>query len=129
HWATSGFVDGGSLPALARWGSTAENFWRLPVDTPSLRADRLDRLHAILPPFLTGRAAPALARTTGRLDLHTTSALPDTLTLPDQRPHPVLPPRTIGPARVAGVLTAALLLPCALRVAPPPADFHPTPPR
>ncbi|KJS51376.1 hypothetical protein VM98_37510, partial [Streptomyces rubellomurinus subsp. indigoferus] len=67
HWATGGFVDAGSLPALARWGSTAENFRRLPADTTSLRAERLDPPHGIPRPSLTGRAATALARAKRRL--------------------------------------------------------------
>ncbi|MGA5822802.1 hypothetical protein ACPC54_33695 [Kitasatospora sp. NPDC094028] len=114
HWMTSGFVDGGSLPALARWGSTAENFWRLPVDPASLHVDRLDRTQGALSSFLTGRDATTLARTTGRLDLHTTSGLPDLLTRADERYRAVLPLSTIGPAGVAGVATVVLFLAAAL---------------
>ncbi|MER7844000.1 hypothetical protein ABTZ03_08620 [Kitasatospora sp. NPDC096077] len=114
HLMTSGFVDGGSLPALARWGSNAENFWRLPIDTSALQADQLDRTRAILSSFLTGRDATAMANDTGRLDLHTTSLLPDLLGRADDRYRASLPLSTIGPAGVAGVATVVLFLAAAL---------------
>ncbi|MER7671693.1 hypothetical protein ABTY61_24995 [Kitasatospora sp. NPDC096128] len=114
HWMTSGFVDGGSLPAMAHWGSNAESFWRLPVDTASLHADRLDRTRGVLSSFLTGRDATALANATGRADLHTSSSLPDILTRADERYRASLPLSTIGPAGVAGVATVVLFLAAAL---------------
>ncbi|MEV7600708.1 hypothetical protein AB0O91_25385 [Kitasatospora sp. NPDC089797] len=114
HWMTTGFVDGGSLPALARWGSSAENFWRLPVDTSSLHADRLDHTRGVLSSFLTGRDATAMAGLTGRLDLHTSSGLPDILSRANDRYQASLPLSTIGPAGVAGVATVVLFLAAAL---------------
>ncbi|MFD8750005.1 hypothetical protein ACFV0O_03310 [Kitasatospora sp. NPDC059577] len=114
HWMTSGFVDGGSLPAMARWGSGAENFWRLPVDAASLRADRLDRTRGILGSFLTGRDATALAGATGRPDLHTSSGLPDLLGRADARYRAAMPLSAIGPAGVAGVAVVVLFLAAAL---------------
>ncbi|MFD4656729.1 hypothetical protein ACFWP2_14015 [Kitasatospora sp. NPDC058444] len=114
HWTTSGFVDGGSLPAMVRWGSTAENFWRLPVDPASLRADRIDRTRDVVRSFLTGRDATALVDGTGRADLHTVSGLPDVLTRADERYRASLPLSTIGPAGVAGVATVVLFLAAAL---------------
>ncbi|MFJ2189779.1 hypothetical protein ACIOJE_17835 [Kitasatospora sp. NPDC087861] len=114
HWMTSGFVDGDSLPAMARWGSNAENFWRLPVDTASLHADQLDRTRSILSSLLIGRDATALAGATGRRDLHTSSGLPDILSRADDRYQASLPLSTIGPAGVAGVATVVLFLAAAL---------------
>ncbi|WP_331744116.1 hypothetical protein [Kitasatospora sp. NBC_01300] len=114
HWMTSGFVDGDSLPALARWGSNAENFWRLPVDAASLHADRLDRTRGILSSFQTGRDATALADATRRADLHTSSGLPEILSRADDRYQASLPLSTIGPAAVAGVATVVLFLAAAL---------------
>ncbi|MFJ9770370.1 hypothetical protein ACIRVF_03905 [Kitasatospora sp. NPDC101157] len=114
HWMTSGFVDGNSLAALARWGSNGENFWRLPVDPASLRADRLDRTRDTLRSFLTGPAATALAGAAGRHDLHTVSGLPEILTRADERYRAALPLSTIGPAGVAGVATVVLCLAAAL---------------
>ncbi|MFD4535394.1 hypothetical protein ACFWNL_09665 [Kitasatospora sp. NPDC058397] len=114
HWMTSGFVDGDSLPALARWGSNAENFWRLPVDAASLHADQLDRTRGILSSFLTGRDATALADATRRTDLHTSSGLPEILTRANDRYQASLPLSTIGPVAVAGVATVVLFLAAAL---------------
>ncbi|WBP90716.1 hypothetical protein [Kitasatospora cathayae] len=114
HWTTSGFVDGGSLPALARWGSGGENFWRLPVDPATLRADQLDRTRNTISSFLTGPGASALISETRRSDLHTSSGLPDILTRADERYRASLPLSTIGPAGVAGVATVVLFLAAAL---------------
>ncbi|MEU9045290.1 MULTISPECIES: ABC transporter permease [unclassified Kitasatospora] len=114
HWMTNGFVDGGSLPALTRWGSNAENFWRLPVDPASLHADRLDHTRSVISSFLTGRDATALADATRRADLHTASGLPDVLTRADERYRASLPLSAIGPAGVAGVATVVLFLAAAL---------------
>ncbi|MGW3041371.1 hypothetical protein ACWC9T_15335 [Kitasatospora sp. NPDC001159] len=114
HWMTSGFVDGGSLPAMARWGLGGENFWRLPVDPASLHADQLDRTRSVISSILTGRDATALAGSTGRADLHTSSNLPDILTRADERYQASLPLSAIGPAGVAGVATVVLFLSAAL---------------
>ncbi|MET9179883.1 hypothetical protein ABZX88_16890 [Kitasatospora aureofaciens] len=114
HWMTSGFVDGDSLAAMARWGSNAENFWRLPVDPASLRADRLDRTRNAISSFLTGPGATELIGATGRADLHSVSGLADILTRADERYQAALPLSTIGPAGVAGVATVVLCLAAAL---------------
>ncbi|MFJ7912806.1 hypothetical protein [Kitasatospora sp. NPDC096204] len=114
HWSTSGFVDGGSLPAMVRWGSNAENFWRLPVDPASLRTDRIDETRGVVTSFLTGRDATALVDRTRRADLHTVSGLPEILTEADRRYRATLPLSAIGPAGVAGVATVVLFLAAAL---------------
>ncbi|MFJ6618121.1 hypothetical protein ACIQOW_11195 [Kitasatospora sp. NPDC091335] len=107
---TSGFVDGDSLPAMVRWGATAENFWRLPVDPASLRADRLDETRDVISSLLTGRDATALGEAVKRADLNTTSGLFEILTLADGRYQASLPLSAIGPAGVAGVATVVLFL-------------------
>ncbi|MER7766648.1 hypothetical protein [Kitasatospora sp. NPDC096140] len=114
HWTTSGFVDGGSLPAMAHWGSSAEIFWRLPVDPASLHADRIDRTRSAISSLLTGRDATALVGATGRTDLHTSSNLPEILSRADARYRAALPLSAIGPAGVAGVATVVLFLAAAL---------------
>ncbi|MFF3002191.1 hypothetical protein ACFVTF_05200 [Kitasatospora sp. NPDC057940] len=110
RWRTTGFVDGASLSALTGWGQTVEDFWRLPVDPGSLRADRLDRIRAAVQPFLTGRDATALVTATKRADLHISSFLPDVLTQAAARYHAAMALSAIGPAGVAGVATVVLLL-------------------
>ncbi|KIF07004.1 hypothetical protein PL81_04415, partial [Streptomyces sp. RSD-27] len=39
YWAADALVEAPDLPRLDGWSSTAEDFWRLPVDTGRLRAD------------------------------------------------------------------------------------------
>ncbi|MFF2077910.1 hypothetical protein ACFVXG_24530 [Kitasatospora sp. NPDC058162] len=113
-WQTTGFTDGASLAALARWGGGADDFWRLPVDPAALRADRLDRTIATVESFLNGPDARALAPTSGRADLRTSSALPDTLTRARDRYRAATPLAAIGPAGAAGVATVVLFLAAAL---------------
>ncbi|MFF7990715.1 hypothetical protein ACFZDG_13115 [Kitasatospora xanthocidica] len=113
-WQTTGFVDGASVAALAIWGSGGDNFWRLPVDASSLRADQLDRTRATIASFQTGRGASALVDATKRADLHTTSNLSDLLTRADARYQAATPLSAIGPAGVAGVAVVVLFLAAAL---------------
>ncbi|MEV7773425.1 ABC transporter permease [Kitasatospora sp. NPDC086791] len=113
-WQTTGFVDGGSVAALARWGSGGDNFWRLPVDPASLRADRLDRTRATLASYQTGSGATALVDATKRIDLHATSNLADLLTRADARYRAAMPLSAIGPAGVAGAAVVVLVLAAAL---------------
>ncbi|MFD7593890.1 hypothetical protein ACFV6D_12760 [Kitasatospora sp. NPDC059812] len=110
RWRTTGFVDGASLSALTGWGQTVEDFWRLPVDPGSLRADRLDRIRAAVQPFLTGQAATALVAATKRADLRISSFLPDVLARAAARYHAAMALSAIGPAGAAGVATVVLLL-------------------
>ncbi|GHF37888.1 membrane protein [Kitasatospora xanthocidica] len=114
HWATTGFVDGGSLPAMARWGSSADNFWRVPVDPASLHADRLDHTRSVISSLLIGHGATDLAGATGRADLRTSSLLPEILARADARYQASLPLSAIGPAGVAGVAVVVLFLAAAL---------------
>ncbi|MFD5465971.1 hypothetical protein ACFWIQ_24520 [Kitasatospora sp. NPDC127059] len=113
-WQTTGFTDGANLDALARWGSGAENFWRLPVDPAALRADRLDQTIATVDSLLAGPAADAPAAATGRADLRASSFLPDTLTRARARYRAALPLAAIGPAGVAGAAAVVLFLAAAL---------------
>ncbi|MFE6052734.1 hypothetical protein ACFQ6N_18415 [Kitasatospora sp. NPDC056446] len=113
-WKTTGFIDGGSLKELSGWGWTVEDFWRLPIDTASLRADRLDETRSTLSSFLTGPGATELAYATHRSDLHTGSYLSDILTRADERYQASLPLSAIGPAGVAGVAVVVLFLAAAL---------------
>ncbi|MFD9690069.1 hypothetical protein ACFWXO_30420 [Kitasatospora sp. NPDC059088] len=114
HWATSGFVDGAGLAALARWGSGAENFWRLPVDPGALRADQLARTRTVVSSLQTGPGATNLSGVTLRGDLRTGSSLTDILSRADDRYRASLPLSTIGPAGVAGVAVVVLFLAAAL---------------
>ncbi|WP_416875049.1 hypothetical protein [Kitasatospora sp. SC0581] len=113
YW-TSGFVDGGSLTALARWGSSGQNFWRLPVDPGSLRADELDHTREVLGSYTAGPGMTALIDATLRADLHATSLMPDVLARATARYQAAAPLGAIGPAGVAGVAVVVLCLAAAL---------------
>ncbi|MFG2910456.1 hypothetical protein ACGF13_36100 [Kitasatospora sp. NPDC048286] len=113
YW-TSGFVDGGSLTALSRWGSVGQNFWRLPVDAGSLRADQLDRTRQAIGSYTAGPGMTSLIDTTLRADLHATSLMPDVLSRATDRYQAAAPLGAIGPAGVAGVAVVVLCLAAAL---------------
>ncbi|MGA5817539.1 hypothetical protein ACPC54_06725 [Kitasatospora sp. NPDC094028] len=123
-WQTTGFTGGDSLPALARWGAGAEDFWRLPVDPAALRADRLDGTRATVRSFLSGRDAKTLVAATGRTDLRTASYLPDTLDRADARYRAAVPLGAIGPAGVAGAAAVVLCLAAALTTDRRRAELH-----
>ncbi|MEV7028065.1 hypothetical protein, partial [Kitasatospora sp. NPDC093558] len=116
-WTTGGVVDGSDLGALLAWGSNrkeAHHFWRLPVDTGVLRADRLGELRTAVSGYITGHGATELASETGRLDLRVNSSLADVLDRATARYEAAAPISAIGPVGVAGVATVVLCLAAAL---------------
>ncbi|MGW4894552.1 hypothetical protein ACWEQL_20100 [Kitasatospora sp. NPDC004240] len=113
-WQTAGVVGGDALPRLAEWGRGMEDFWRLPVDTETLRADRLADTGHGLASLLTGPAAARLAVETGRPDLRITSRLPEFFAQAQARQAAAAPLAAIGPAGVAGVAAVVLCLAAAL---------------
>ncbi|MFE4974272.1 hypothetical protein ACFRAR_19445 [Kitasatospora sp. NPDC056651] len=113
YW-TSGFVDGGSLPALATWGSSGQNFWRLPVEPGSLRADQLDGIRATIGSYTAGPGLSGLIDTTLRADLHATSLMPDVLSRATARYQAAAPLGAVGPAGVAGIAVVVLCMAAAL---------------
>ncbi|MEU8516757.1 hypothetical protein AB0C76_34995 [Kitasatospora sp. NPDC048722] len=116
-WQTGGIVDGSDLDGLLAWGSNdkeARNFWRLPLDTGGVRADRIGELRTAVSAYVTGRGAGELVTETGRGDLRIASFLPDVLTRAQARYEAAAPLAAIGPAGVAGVATVVLCLSAAL---------------
>ncbi|WP_329491590.1 hypothetical protein OG618_34645 [Kitasatospora sp. NBC_01246] len=113
-WHTAAVIGGDDLGALGRWGRNTRDFWRLPVDTGVLRADRLAGVRHDVAAFLTGPTATALLAATGRSDLSTTSRLPGHLDRAAARQATVAPTALIGPAAVAGVAGVVLALATAL---------------
>ncbi|WP_331742088.1 hypothetical protein OG535_01110 [Kitasatospora sp. NBC_00085] len=114
HWHTAGVVGGDHLRALAAWGHQARDFWRLPVDTDALRADRLAEVRHDVAAYLTGPTATQLIAATGRPDLSTTSRLPGHLDRAVARQAAVAPLALVGPAAVAGIAAVVLALATAL---------------
>ncbi|GAA0317962.1 FtsX-like permease family protein [Streptomyces polychromogenes] len=114
YWAADALVGAADLPRLDGWSSTAEDFWRLPVDTGRLRADRLAATERDIASYVTGPVAAELVSQTGREMLRTNSRLPELFTQARARARAAAPLAAIGPAGVAGVALVVLCLAGAL---------------
>ncbi|MBT2406550.1 MULTISPECIES: hypothetical protein [unclassified Streptomyces] len=110
YWQVSALVGPDGLGRLAPWGERAEDFWRLPVDTGALRADRLPAVRGEVAAYVAGPTATALAGETGRRDLRITSQLPELFTRARARQQAAAPLSAIGPAGVAGVALVVFCL-------------------
>ncbi|MEW2415464.1 hypothetical protein AB0953_17340 [Streptomyces sp. NPDC046866] len=114
YWQTAALVGADALDRLAPWGESAEDFWRLPVDTGALRADRLPAVQKEVASYVAGPTATGLTRSTGRGDLRITSRLPQLFTQARARQQAAAPLAAIGPAGVAGVAVVVFCLAGAL---------------
>ncbi|MFF4371580.1 hypothetical protein [Streptomyces sp. NPDC001594] len=114
YWAADALVGAADLPRLDGWSSTAEDFWRLPVDTGRLRADRLGATRQDIASYVTGPVSAELLTQTGREMLRTNSRLPELFTQAKARSQAAAPLAAIGPAGVAGVALVVLCLAGAL---------------
>ncbi|MFF4582561.1 hypothetical protein [Streptomyces sp. NPDC001389] len=114
YWAADALVEAPDLPRLDGWSSTAEDFWRLPVDTGRLRADRLATTEQDIASYVTGPVAAELVTQTGRDMLRTNSRLPELFAQARARSQAAAPLAAIGPAGVAGVAFVVLCLAGAL---------------
>lgn len=113
-WQTAALVGSDGLDRLSPWGESAEDFWRLPVDTGRLRADLLPGVAREVAAYVGGPTASALRSTTQRSDLRITSRLPDLFKQAEARQQAVEPLAAIGPAGVAGVAAVVFCLAAAL---------------
>lgn len=109
-WDTAALVAAPSVERLPAWGENAEYFWRLPVDTGALRADRLPDTAREIAAIEAGATATQLAAATGRPDLRITSQLPELFAQANARVEGAAPLAAIGPAGVAGVAAVVLCL-------------------
>ncbi|MFJ8165823.1 hypothetical protein ACIRBY_33575 [Streptomyces sp. NPDC096136] len=114
YWAADALVEAPDLPRLDGWSSTAEDFWRLPVDTGRLRADRLAATEQDIASYVTGPVAAELVTQTSRDMLRTNSRLPELFAQARARSRAAAPLAAIGPAGVAGVALVVLCLAGAL---------------
>ncbi|MET9963506.1 hypothetical protein ABZ128_31290 [Streptomyces sp. NPDC006326] len=110
YWQASALVGPEALDGLAAWGERSEDFWRLPVDTGRLRADRLPAVQKEISAFVAGPTATALAARSGRPDLRVASGLPELFTEARARRQAAAPLAAIGPAGLAGVALVVLCL-------------------
>lgn len=106
-WATQALVGPESLDRLGEWGDGgergAQDFWRIPVATQTLRADQLPATAKALASYVSGPTATRLTRETHRSDLRVTSRLPELFTLAEARRQAAAPLAAMGPAGVGGV--------------------------
>lgn len=104
YWRTAALTGPEALDGLARWGEGhARDFWRIPVDTGTLRADQLPATAKAVASYVNGPTATRLTRETHRSDLRVTSRLPELFTLAEARRQAAAPLGAMGPAGVAGV--------------------------
>ncbi|MER6390859.1 hypothetical protein ABT236_20645 [Streptomyces sp. NPDC001523] len=110
YWQTSAVVGPDGADRLASWGERAEFFWRLPVDTDVLRADRLPAVKEAVASYVAGPTATDLTLESRRPDLRITSRLPELLARAEARRQAAAPLAAIGPAGVVGVALVVFLL-------------------
>lgn len=114
YWQTAALVGPDGLDRLAQWGEGAEDFWRLPVDTGRLRADRLPAVAREIAAYVGGPTTSDLRRATHRGDLRIGSRLPELFKQAEARQQAAAPLAAIGPAGVAGVAAVVFCLAAAL---------------
>lgn len=110
YWQTSAVVGADGADRLASWGERAEHFWRLPVDTDVLRADRLPAVREAVASYVAGPTATDLTLASGRPDLRISSRLPELLARAEARRQAAAPLAAIGPAGVVGVALVVFFL-------------------
>ncbi|MCX4776271.1 hypothetical protein [Streptomyces sp. NBC_01264] len=104
YWLTGALVGAEVLDRLPEWGEgRSEDFWRIPVDTTTLRADRLPATAKAVASYVSGPTAARLTQETHRSDLRLTSRLPELFTQAEDRRRAAAPLAAMGPAGVAGV--------------------------
>ncbi|MEU9143390.1 hypothetical protein [Streptomyces sp. NPDC048349] len=114
YWQTAALVGADGLDRIGSWGEGTEFFWRLPVDTGVLRADRLPGVAREIASFVTGPTASALSAAVERPDLRISSRLPELFRRAEARQQGAAPLAAIGPAGVAGVAVVVFCLAAAL---------------
>ncbi|WP_371645913.1 MULTISPECIES: hypothetical protein [unclassified Streptomyces] len=114
YWQTAALVGPDGLDRLGQWGEGSEDFWRIPVDTGRLRADRLPDVAAEIAAYVSGPTTTDLRRATLRGDLRITSRLPELFKQARARQEAAAPLAAIGPAGVAGVAAVVFCLAAAL---------------
>ncbi|MEW2135255.1 hypothetical protein AB0892_01375 [Streptomyces sp. NPDC005409] len=113
-WEADALIGAGDLDRMHLWAHDAEDFWRLPVDVGTLRADRLDATKEEIASYVAGPTAAALTFETRRERLRTTAWLPELLEQAHARTQAAAPLAAIGPAGVGGVAFVVLCLAGAL---------------
>ncbi|CAM5332541.1 membrane protein [Streptomyces avidinii] len=115
YWQTAGLVSPEALDRLGEWGQgNVRDFWRIPVDTGTLRADQLSDTASEIASYMAGPTASRLRGTTHRSDLEVASGLPELFDQAKTRRQAAAPLAAMGPAGVAGVAFVVFCLAAAL---------------
>ncbi|MCX4524268.1 hypothetical protein OG982_00955 [Streptomyces sp. NBC_01551] len=114
YWQTYALVGTDGLERMVEWGEGAQDFWRLPVDTSRLHADRLPETKQKIAAYVAGPTAALLTQATRRNDLRISSKLPGLFEEAEARRQAAAPLTAIGPAGVAGVALVVFCLAAAL---------------
>ncbi|MFD7731631.1 hypothetical protein ACFV6F_14745 [Kitasatospora phosalacinea] len=114
YWYAVALTGPEGVSGLSRWGSGAEDFWRLPVRVEALRADRLAETSAALAAVTSGPVAVRVTTGSGRPDVRIGSALRGAIDTARQRQAAIDSLTAVGPAGAAGVAVVVLGLAAAL---------------
>ncbi|MFF4345452.1 hypothetical protein ACFY00_36775 [Kitasatospora sp. NPDC001540] len=114
YWYAVALTGPEGVPQLSRWGSGAEDFWRLPVRVDALRADRLAQTSFALATVTSGPVAVEVTTGSGRPDVRIGSALRGAIDTARQRQAAIDSLTAVGPAGAAGVAVVVLGLAAAL---------------
>lgn len=109
-WRVTALVGAEGVERLGEWGGTVRDFWRLPLDTGKVRADRLPGTSAAVASYLAGPTAADLRESTGRAELQVTSELPRLFAQAQARQQAAAPLAALGPAGLAGEALVVLCL-------------------
>ncbi|MFB0632059.1 hypothetical protein [Streptomyces sp. AB3(2024)] len=109
-WRVTALVGAEGVERLGEWGGTVRDFWRLPLDTGKVRADRLPGTSAAVASYLAGPTAAGLRESTGRAELQVTSELPRLFAQAQARQQAAAPLAALGPAGLAGEALVVLCL-------------------
>ncbi|WP_234333648.1 hypothetical protein, partial [Streptomyces lavendulae] len=110
RWWVTALVGAEGVERLGEWGGTVQDFWRLPLDTGAVRADRLPGTSAAVASYLAGPTAAGLRESTGRAQLQVTSELPRLFAQAQARRQAAAPLAALGPAGLAGEALVVLCL-------------------
>ncbi|GLW73959.1 membrane protein [Kitasatospora phosalacinea] len=114
YWYAVALTGPEEVPRLSRWGSGAEDFWRLPVRVEALRADRLAQTSFALATVTSGPVAVRVTTGSGRSNVRIGSALRGAIDTARERQAAIDSLTAVGPAGAAGVAVVVLGLAAAL---------------
>ncbi|MGW4650068.1 hypothetical protein [Kitasatospora sp. NPDC004289] len=114
YWQAAALVSPDYVKAVGAWGTGTMDFWRLPVSTEALRADRLAETSGSLATVTSGPVAASVVSESRRTDLRVESQLRALIDEARARQTAATTLTSVGPAGAAGVAAVVLCLAAAL---------------